>query len=139
MASNKHLFEWPRSSILGDGSDDWPADEWASGGMLYEFRVARTSLREGLLSALREAEVERSTKKDDLIAAVFYLNQMMHEASEEFVELITEARHYGARWDEIGAALEVSKQAAYKRFGHKVAQFRADTQEMAERKRTAHD
>jgi len=102
-----------------------------SDGLIYEFKYARIGLREGLLWALREAIVERATEKDDLVAAVFYLNQMMREASDEFVELIAEARHYGARWDEIGAALEVSKQAAYKKFGHRVADFYATAQENA--------
>lgn len=64
---------------------------------------------------VRNGEMRAVTLRHVLIG-----HQLAETAIANRIELIRMARSFGATWDEIGAALGMSRQTAHKRFGHVV-------------------
>jgi hypothetical protein len=68
-------------------------------------------------------EMADSSEQDRLITAIFYLRELLEQGNEELTRLMAEALYKGASWSDIGRALEVSRQAAHKRFNPGVQRF----------------
>jgi hypothetical protein len=104
---------WPFASFSG-------AMEWARE---YSIDPAGFGLRAGLLVAMRQAaqqqygdSIENESETERLITAIFYLRQMLQRGDAQLSWLMAEARFKGVSWGSIARALEVSRQAAHKRF-----------------------
>lgn len=55
--------------------------------------------------------------KKDPIAAIVAIGKLTDQAEAKLREAVREARRTGRTWEEIGAALRISKQSAWQRFG----------------------
>jgi hypothetical protein len=110
---------WPYPSITTDGH------AWADEGV----GPLSIGLRRSLVTAQRMLEYDEhpemadSSEQDRLITAIFYLRELLEQGNEELTRLMAEALYKGASWSDIGRALEVSRQAAHKRFNPGVQRF----------------
>jgi hypothetical protein len=90
------------------------------------FGPASAGLRVGLVRAFHELveeegqQISRESDEDVLITAIFCLQEMRRRFDLEMAWLITEARYKGVSWSKIARALEMTRQAAHKRYSPKV-------------------
>ena len=102
---------WPFASFRE--GDTWVEDADGPPGV---------GLRHGLLDTMRAFAEEgyvftfEPTEKGDLLAGIYAMKFILDEANEELSWLMAEARYKGASWEEIALALNVTRQAAHRRF-----------------------
>jgi hypothetical protein len=90
------------------------------------FGPASAGLRHGLAVAVQQLveeenrQVLRESEADVLITAIFCLQEMRRRVDAEAAWLIAEARYKGVSWARIARALEITRQAAHKRFSARV-------------------
>jgi hypothetical protein len=103
--------DWPFASFTE--SPDWENEvrEWARAGLRQGLAVAFDRLVEE-----EEHQVLRESKADILVAGIFCLQEMRRRFDEELAWLMAEARYKGVSWAQIARALEMTRQAAHKRF-----------------------
>jgi hypothetical protein len=93
---------------------------WAEEADSYSGR----GLRSGLLAALdlvaEDGEYEIDSEQQLLWLAIYLLTDLMKGGDEQLAWLISEAKHKGLSWAEVGEALGISRQAAHKRFARQV-------------------
>jgi hypothetical protein len=113
-----HASSWPFASFSFQ-DDGWEEDvgqyQWSRAGLRHGLVVAFTKLVEA-----EKHEVPRESEADVLIAGIFCMQEMRRQFDEELARLIAEARYKGVSWAKIARALEMTRQAAHKRFSPRV-------------------
>jgi len=61
--------------------------------------------------------VQRHEARDALLALLQTMHRDAEHASVARASMVRQARLFGATWDQIGEALNMTRQAAHKRFG----------------------
>ena len=83
--------------------------------------VQQSSSHAGRRAIERPRDIDRvAHPASDVLGALSRIEQEMRELEVQKVRLIGEAQRSGASWDEIGSALEVSRQAAWEKYRDRV-------------------
>ena len=106
---------WPFPSFNETPEWEQAARGPASVGLRYGLAVAVRQLVEE-----EDEEIPRESEGDVLITAIFCLQEMRRSFDAEAAWLIAEARYKGVSWAKIARALEMTRQAAHKRFSSRV-------------------
>jgi hypothetical protein len=109
--------DWPFASFSFQDAgweEEVSEHNWAGAGLRHGLAVAFAKLVEW--EDLVEQQVSRESEADVLITGIFCLQEMRRRFDEEMAWLIAEARYKGVSWAKIARALEMTRQAAHKRF-----------------------